>query len=108
MAHALTFTGVTRVVNWEEDWLMGTVQGGWERLLMNLLAAMSWLSRDTTESAETRSNSVRRARSGEKLTGRKADFSGQIPNVPHSCERRRLALGLASSSSLVIDVNGGV
>jgi len=42
---------------------------------MNLLGAMCWLSRDTTEGAETRSNPVRRARSGQELTGRKADLN---------------------------------
>jgi hypothetical protein len=45
---------------------------------MNLLAAMCWLSRATTAGTETRSNRVQRARSGEELTGRQADFSGPI------------------------------
>ena len=47
---------------------------------MNLLGAMCWLSRDTTEGAETRANRVQRARGGEELTGRKADFTGGIIN----------------------------
>ena len=42
---------------------------------MNLLATMSWLSREATEGTETRSNRVRRVRGGEELTGRKADLS---------------------------------
>jgi hypothetical protein len=45
---------------------------------MNLLGVMCWLSGDTTEGAETKSSRVRRARSGEELTGRKADFSFPI------------------------------
>jgi hypothetical protein len=42
---------------------------------MNLLGVMCWLSGDTTEGAETKSSRVRRARSGEELTGRKADLN---------------------------------
>jgi hypothetical protein len=48
---------------------------------MNLLGAMCWLSRATTEGTETRANRVQRARGGEELTGRKADFSFPIHSV---------------------------
>jgi hypothetical protein len=54
---------------------------------MNLLAAMCWLSRDTTKGAEIRSNRVRRERSSEELTGRKADLSGRISGGDEQSER---------------------
>ncbi len=55
---------------------------------MNLLGAMCWLSRDTTEGAETRSNRVQRARGGEELTGRKGDFSVRIPKNARITQER--------------------